>query len=412
MAARNLLFESPRQEQMATKGVMNDDEETVVTAIEPEEFDVTGVDLFGTPEGTETKGSVKRLMSAKAKASLSVGSSSTTRVEGLAEADASLSLGAAAASSAEVGVTAGVREPDAGTKKPTGVNGDVGWKEKYEQMVQESLAMRDQMSGMMAMMQQQIVITQNQRLVEDRARAAEERNRDLDRELERDRLRLLTEAVSKPRATEEGVLEKTEVVRTAKVDAMKLAGPEEPKAAVRAGNWLARLEVTMSELSDSASVWWKEVVGTATTAYKAYQKASPLERLEIKPEIRDEGPRWVRLRARSTEILLDAIPESISAELVSTRKLHPSQIIYRIMQLYSPGGPTERAQLLSGLVHLDEFTSATVGLKVLREWQQDIERARALEVVLPDPSLLLQALEWASEQFVDLDKSRSFRVLS
>ena len=144
------------------------------------------------------------------------------------------------------------------------MNGDVGWKEKYEQMVQESLAMRDQMSGMMAMMQQQIVITQNQRLVEDRARAAEERSRDLDRELERDRLRLLTEAVSKPRATEEGVLEKTEVVRTAKVDAMKLAGPEEPKAAVRAGNWLARLEVTMSELSDSASVWWKEVVGTAT----------------------------------------------------------------------------------------------------------------------------------------------------
>jgi len=181
--------------------------------------------------------------------------------------------------------------------------------------------MREQVAGMMAMMQQQLVIAQNQRAAEDRARVAEERNRDRDRELELERVRLLAEAV-RPRSPDPVVLEKTEVVRASKSEAAKLAAPEEPKAAVRAGNWLARLEVTISEQSDSASVWWNEVMESSRVAYTAYQKALPLDKLSIEPEIRDSGSRWTRLRARTTEILLEALPESIATELIATRRLH------------------------------------------------------------------------------------------
>ena len=172
------------------------------------------------------------------------------------------------------------------------------------------------------------------------------RARELDRELEYERLRLLGEAqdaaktASPKREERVEVVEKLEVVKTGKTEFQKLDGLEEPKPAVRAGNWLARLEISIAELSDGAADWFEMVIASAREAYTRYQRATPLDRLDVSPEITDEQPKWVRLRSRVTEMLLDSIPKDITSELVGARKLHPSQILFRIMVLYRTTGTT------------------------------------------------------------------------
>ena len=72
----------------------------------------------------------------------------------------------------------------------------------------------------------------------------------------------------------------------------------------------------------------------------------------------------------------------------------------------------ERSQLLASLVEIEEVVNPQQGTAVLRDWNSDMDRAEKLDVVRPDPSLLLQGVDNATEQWVEIDKSRSFRVQS
>ncbi len=116
------------------------------------------------------------------------------------------------------------------------------------------------------------------------------------------------------------------------------------------------------------------------------------------------------MRSKVSEALLEAIPETVTSELVGSRRLHPAQILFRIMQSYAPGGPGERQALLGSMLEVEECVNPAQGLKVLRDWFSDVKRAESLNLVVPDPSQLLGAIDWATEQWIALNAQRSFRV--
>jgi hypothetical protein len=209
---------------------------------------------------------------------------------------------------------------------------------------------------------------------DERRREQEERQRDADREVEYERVRVLAEVVDTAKHRKDPEVGKIEVIRTTKSEVMKLLPPSEPKPAVRAGNWLARLDVTIGEQSDTAGTWFKEIRSAAEEAYSRYQKAIPLDRLEVEPKLEDSD-KWARLRARVTDMLLESLPAVIAEELVSTRKLHPTSILFRVLVLYAPGGVAERSQLLTSLVELEEVVNPQQGLTILRDWNSDMDRA-------------------------------------
>ena len=72
----------------------------------------------------------------------------------------------------------------------------------------------------------------------------------------------------------------------------------------------------------------------------------------------------------------------------------------------------ERSQLLTSLVEIEEVVNPQQGLTILRDWNSDMDRAEKLNVVRPDPSLLSLGIDNATEQWVEIDRSRSFRIQS
>ena len=46
----------------------------------------------------------------------------------------------------------------------------------------------------------------------------------------------------------------------------------------------------------------------------------------------------------------------------------------------------------------------------LRMWRRKIERAKELEVIIPDPTMLLAAMDQITEKVVNKDARRKFRI--
>ena len=56
------------------------------------------------------------------------------------------------------------------------------------------------------------------------------------------------------------------------------------QGAVLAGDWMAAIRASMTQLSPSASQWWSQITQDATTLYTRWLNSSPQERLGVKPE--------------------------------------------------------------------------------------------------------------------------------
>ena len=95
------------------------------------------------------------------------------------------------------------------------------------------------------------------------------------------------------------------------------------------GDWIAMIEPMLSSLTDTGRVRWQCVYSRAYQAYAKWLSVSPLERLGIKAEL--EGLKVVQtahvlLEQRAVSLLLQAIPERLKTEIVSTRMLGSTMI--------------------------------------------------------------------------------------
>ena len=183
-------------------------------------------------------------------------------------------------------------------------------------------------------------------------------------------------------------------------------------AAIVAGDWLASLGPTMATLSTSATLFWEDSLRAAQGLYQIWVMSSPLERLVVQAETlvaRFRGGRYARVDQRAVTLLLAAISPELKEDIVTQRLFSTPAIVFRVLTRYQPGGGGEKQQLLSYLVGPESVTTFAEAAKSLRKWRRWLQRASELGLRMPDPSLLLKALERLTPT---LGSSATFRVQS
>ena len=185
------------------------------------------------------------------------------------------------------------------------------------------------------------------------------------------------------------------------------------QGAVLAGDWIVAITPSMIQLSPSAQEWWSMNVRDAREQYALWLEKTPQERLKIKAEHlpkRWSTGKFVLVEQRGISLLMKALPESFRDQLVSSRLLHTSAILFQIYCKWQPGGALEKSQLLEYLVTPDPAGTAAEAAEGIRKWQRLCRRGRELDTVLPDPSLLLRGLDVLTAPFLQGHNLVNFRV--
>ena len=102
---------------------------------------------------------------------------------------------------------------------------------------------------------------------------------------------------------------------------------------------------------------------------------------------------YSRVEARAVTMLLEILPEEIRSDIVSSRVITCVAVLFSIFNRYQPGGPTERAGLLTYLSQGQETGTAMEAAQLLRQWRRWYQRAVELQASLRDPSLQVTALD-------------------
>ena len=150
----------------------------------------------------------------------------------------------------------------------------------------------------------------------------------------------------------------------------------------------------------------------ARQAYAEYMAASPIARLSLQPRIPDElrEPKWASLERRVMTLLLGSMKKPAKDDAVTHRILDVPSLLYRLRVLYQPGGISERAAILKHLEGKSISDNVHECIAALRKWRRYIERAESMRVSIPDPSILLGAVELMIKKVMDMCPEVKFRV--
>ena len=76
----------------------------------------------------------------------------------------------------------------------------------------------------------------------------------------------------------------------------KLLGVENPDAQLRCGDWLSLCGNKSRVVATSGEAYWDRIHNDAKEAYRRFVKSSPMERLTVALNGREEVPKWTRIR--------------------------------------------------------------------------------------------------------------------
>ena len=191
----------------------------------------------------------------------------------------------------------------------------------------------------------------------------------------------------------------------------KLAEPGSKNSSLEAGDWLAQVRPYIADVGQGAEKWWDQTTMMVMNQYGRWLEANPLERVHIKaPDIDQSVPGSDRLNQRVTTLLLSAVPESIKTELITTRQLSVSGVLFAILRRYQPGGLAEKTYTLSELTTTSPASTASQAVQRLRQWKRQQTRASELGLTLPDPLIMVKALDAIMVDLWPQHPQASFRV--
>ncbi len=87
-------------------------------------------------------------------------------------------------------------------------------------------------------------------------------------------------------------------------------------------------------------------------------------------------------------------------------------MIVAVLTRYQPGGPSERANVLAFLVSPDRPTSIDTGLTTCRRWLRQLQRAKELNLMLPDATLLIKGADSLMRPVLTKSQQSVFRLNS
>jgi hypothetical protein len=158
-------------------------------------------------------------------------------------------------------------------------------------------------------------------------------------------------------------------------------------------------------LPKRAKEYWTLVKEIVNERYKEHLMLSPVEKLS--KEFTDHAEAaiedFARVKAIIHEKILKALPKEIVTEAIQKRYKDPIQVMLLIMIKYQPGSGKEREVILNQIGYPEVGWNEEKAFTNLRLWKRKIERARELEVIIPDPTVLLAALDQITEKALQKD---------
>ena len=183
-------------------------------------------------------------------------------------------------------------------------------------------------------------------------------------------------------------------------------------SAVSFSDWLYETEQAVGGLSDRAAGWFTMCLKSARETYELYQMSDPLARLTLEPlrppELQDE--KWSRLERRVLTLLLGTLQRQAKDDAVTHRISSVSGLLFRLHVLYAPGGSAERASILRHLEGASGSPNVTETVAALRRWRRHLQRADEMHVAIPDPSVLLRAVELMAAKSLEVHSEIKFRL--
>ena len=178
------------------------------------------------------------------------------------------------------------------------------------------------------------------------------------------------------------------------------------------GDWLVLISPVMKDLTPNSSEWWDHTKAAAEHFYTKWRGSSPLDRVQIQPELpaKLRQQPFLRTEQRGVSLLLQAIPEDIRQLLVASRELCSTTILYRLLVTFQPGGPNEKALLLRKLTEVALGKDLAELSTSIRGWRRHFHRALEIQTTLPDPTLLVHALDGPSGVVAKMDSQAAFRL--
>ena len=183
-------------------------------------------------------------------------------------------------------------------------------------------------------------------------------------------------------------------------------------SAVSFSDWLYETEQAVGGLSDRAAGWFTMCLKSARETYEIYQMSDPLARLTLEPlrppELQDE--KWSRLERRVLTLLLGTLQRQAKDDAVTHRISNVSGLLFRLHVLYAPGSSAERASILRHSEGTSGSANVTETVAALRRWRRHLQRAEEMHVAIPDPSVLLRAVELMAAKSLESHTEIKFRL--
>ena len=103
-------------------------------------------------------------------------------------------------------------------------------------------------------------------------------------------------------------------------------------------------------------------------------------------------------------MLMDALDPVVKADLIARKANHSaSHILFRLYTTYQPGGTGERNLVFSNLQNPQLIHDATARVAALRDWGRWYQRCMDFGMNLPDPMVLVGALNSMTKPVISKD---------
>ena len=194
----------------------------------------------------------------------------------------------------------------------------------------------------------------------------------------------------------------------------QLKEPTTKDGALQRGLWLEWLKLDVPPISRTAGEFWEKVMQQVQLKYNEWQEADIMTKHEISTDESEKvvEPRWERLRARLSKLLLKAVPKGASDELVTQRLICVQEIMLYVLKRYQPGGLMEKSSLLQSVERVPRHATARGTADEIIAWNLKLKRIHELWIVPPDVSrLITEWLNATDELLTKLNNaSLTFRV--
>ena len=182
----------------------------------------------------------------------------------------------------------------------------------------------------------------------------------------------------------------TEQVRGSDLPPLPTLGGDQ--APLLFGDWLALVAPAMFDIAHLGKEWWNQVMEEVEALYTVWLQASPLQRLRLRPAEGTFAPILQRVEMKGVNMLLQVLPENIKRDVVASRTLSSTSIMFKLYTLYQPGGSAEKTGLLKQISEPKVTGNGQDLLQSIRTWRRWLARAQELRLILPDSMILAGVL--------------------